>query len=237
MSSGRFSLCLALAACLASGAASAEGDGEGTSWTDPPARTAPQEVAKPAEPKPPEPARTERAPEPERNAPTQARQDPPAPPRSSPPQSSPPPVAPTQAEQRQEQIRRAVARSTAEREAEARGVRMPRRSVVERPAISQRSVERPRRMSERLPPSYLRGRQASRPRSIRRPVYGYADPMPAYERYGAGPSAYDGPDAQARRIAQARSAGYLVMRSRSYAYPDGIVVRRLSPLGGDDFYD
>ena len=42
---------------------------------------------------------------------------------------------------------------------------------------------------------------------------------------------------QARRIAQARSAGYLVMRSRSYAYPDGVVVRRLAPLGEYDFYD
>ncbi|WP_342149433.1 hypothetical protein [Methylorubrum sp. SB2] len=225
MSSGRFSFCFVLAACLVSGAAWAEGEGEGTSWTDPPARTAPQEPAKPAEAKPPEPARTERAPEPAPREPTQARQEPPA----------PTPSAPTQAEQRQEQIRRAVARSTAEREAEARGIRTPRRSVVERPAP--RSVERPRRMSERLPPSYLRERHAFRPRSLRRPVYGYADPMPAYERYEAGPPAYDGPDYRARRLAQARSAGYLVMRSRSYAYPDGTVVRRLTPISGDDFYD
>ncbi|KQT57254.1 hypothetical protein ASG52_04130 [Methylobacterium sp. Leaf456] len=221
MSSGRFSFCFAVAACLVSGAAWAEGEGEGTSWTDPPARTAPQEPAKRAES-----TRTERAPEPATREPTQARQTPPA----------PTPSAPTQAEQRQEQIRRAVARSTAEREAEARGIRTPRRSVVERPA-PQRSIERPRRMSERLPPSYLRERQAARPRSIRRPVYGYADPMPAYERYEAGPPAYAVEDYRARRLAQARSAGYLVMRSRSYAYPDGTVVRRLSPIGGDDFYD
>ncbi len=231
MSSGRFSFWFVLAACLVSGAAWAEGEGEGTSWTDPPARTAPQEPAKspevkPAEAKPPESARTERPPEPAPREPTQARQEPPAPAQA----------APTQAEQRQEQIRRAVARSTAEREAEARGIRMPRRSVVERPA-PQRSVERPRRMSERLPPSYLRERQAVRPRSIRRPVYGYADPMPAYERYEAGPPAYAMDDDRVRRLAQARSAGYLVMRSRSYAYPDGTVVRRLAPIGGDDFYD
>lgn len=235
MSSGRYPFCFALAAWLACGTAWAEG--EGTSWTDPPARPASQEPAnpadvKPAETKPPESARSERAPEPARNEPTQA-QSPPAPTQTAPTQP-----APTQAERRQEQIRRAVARSTAQREAEAaaRAARTPRRSVVERPASVQHFVERV------APP---RERRAALRRTLRRPVYGYADPAPVYGRYGAEPvmrgqQVWDEdamPDLRARRIAQARSAGYLVMRSRSYAYPDGTVVRRFSPFGGDDFYE
>ena len=232
MSSGRFPFSLALAACLACGAAWAEG--EGTSWTDPPARTAPQEPVKPPETKPPEPARTERPPEPATGEPTQARQSQPVPTQAAPTQA-----APTQAERRQEQIRRAVARSTAEREAEAaaRTARTPRRRLVERPAPPRHMVERPLRMSER-PAPYLRESRVARPRSLRRTVYGYADPIPAHGRYEADPQAWDeGPDDRASRIGQARSAGYLVVRSRSYAYPDGTVVRRLSPIGGYDYDD
>lgn len=236
MLSGRFPFCLVLAAWLVGGVALAQAEGEGTSWTDPPARTAPQEPGtpadKPPDAKPPEPARTERPPEPAvKSEPTQARRSP-----SAPAQPAP---TPTQAEQRQEQIRRAVARSTAQREAEAaRAARMPRRSVVERPAPPRRHVERPLRLSERPAPS-VRESLAARPRSLRRPVYGYADPVPAYDRYEGGPRVWDEgpPDGRARRIAQARSAGYLVIRSRSYAYPDGVVVRRLAPLGEYDFYD
>lgn len=249
MSSGRFPYPLVLALLIASGSAWAQETtgGEASSWTDPPARTAPQEPekaplaapeakgpAKGPDAKEPESARAERTPEPSRIEPSK---------------TQPLKTEPTLAERRQEQIRRAVDRSTAEREAEARGVRVPQRSVVERP-VARRSGARPQRFSERLAPR-LRERQVverqvvERPvpqrRSLRRPVYGYADPMPVGpvdSRYRGGPPVWDegpGPDLRSRRIAQARSTGYLVMRSRSYAYPDGTVVRRFSPLGADDF--
>lgn len=234
MSSGRFPLGFMLVALLACGPALAQETpgGEASTWTDPPARTAPQEPSKsetPAapEPKGPEPARAERVQVP-------ARIDPPR-------------AQPTRAEIRQEQIRRAVALSTQQRAAEAaaRAARTPRRSVVERPVQTRRVVERPRPVVERAAPR-PRERLAYQPRSLRRPVYGYADPEPvgpAYGRYEAGPPMREprmwaeGPDYGAHRIAQARSAGYIVMRSRSYGYPDGTVVRRLSPLGADEIED
>lgn len=236
MSSGRIPFLLLAGALIAGGPAWAQepSGGEATSWTDPPARTAPQEPEK-AQPAAPE----AKAPESKRTEPARAERA--REPQKTDPQKTESTQAEQRQDQRQDQIRRAVERSTREREAEARGVRVPRRSVVERPAPRRLAV-RTQRFSERSAPR-LRERQALSRRSIRRPVYGYADPMPVASvdsHYHGGPSAWDegpGPDFRARRIAQARSAGYLVVRSRSYAYPDGTVVRRLAPLGAEDFDD
>lgn len=253
MSSGRSPLCLALFAVLTLGPARAQDAGPST-WTDPPARTAPEDASRGKSPEdasrdtPNTDARKATAPvaqEPRREE-TARTGEAPAPNRPAPEK-----VEPTQAERRQEQIRRAVARSTAEREAEAaaRATRTSQRAALRRlpPRPVVERVERPQRLSERATPR-PRERQAALYRSVRRPVYGYADPEPVdtfHGRYEAGPPAWNPrrwdegamPDDRARRIAQARAAGYLVMRSRSYAYPDGTVVRRLSPGGPMGYYD
>lgn len=240
MSIGRLSVLAMLCAVLVGGPLQAQepASGEASFWTDPPARAAPQESAPTASP----------ATEPTRAEPKQAGQR-----RNSPLRENETPAkldaataekpsAPTRAELRQEAIRRAVARSTAQREAEAaaRSARTTRRSVVERAAPT-------RRLSERLAPRQQE-RRASFARPVRRPVYGYADPVPLGPAYGREEGRFvrrGSPvwqdevafDVRARRLAQARSAGYLVMRSRSYAYPDGTVVRRFSPFDGDDYDD
>lgn len=240
MSIGRLSVLSMLCAVLVSGPLQAQepASGEASTWTDPPARAAPQEPAPTVSPVT-EPTRAE----PKQTAP---RRSPPVRENATPAKldeaTSEKPPAPTRAELRQEAIRRAVARSTAQREAEAaaRSARSTRRSVVERAAPT-------RRLSERLVPRQQE-RRVSFARPVRRPVYGYADPVPLGPAYGrdegrimmrGSPVWQDEArfDARARRLAQARSAGYLVVRSRSYAYPDGTVVRRFSPLDGDDYDD
>lgn len=196
-----------LAALLTCGPALAQ-DTSGGSWTDPPARTAPETPApKPAETPAPalETARTDRA------------------------ASRPEATVRRSAKFRRETIRRAA---------------------PERRAEASRPAPRPVRLAERRasPRPVVRERQASSRPRFRGPVYGYADPEPAFPRYGrvyagypvgAPPESWDeAPDElRARRIARARAAGYLVMRSRSYAYPDGTVVRRLAPLGEFDAED
>ncbi|MFG5121478.1 hypothetical protein OWC43_22530 [Methylorubrum sp. POS3] len=225
--------------------------GEASSWTDPPARTAPSEPARTSAPSPEPPRSEPRQAEQRQTAPVRAN---PVPSKADPAMSerATPPAEPTAAELRQDAIRRAVARSTAQREAEAaardaRAARVARRSVVERAEPKRRSAEPSQRFSDRLAPRPYE-RRTSFARSMRRPVYGYADPVPYDPGYGRSegraamrPSPiWQGEgefDDRARRLAQARSAGYLVMRSRSYAYPDGTVVRRLAPIDGDDFDD
>lgn len=79
-----------------------------------------------------------------------------------------------------------------------------------------------------------RQRVALRPRpyAYRAERWGNASlaPLPPYghRRDGWG---YLTSDGRAERIDRARAAGYLVMHSRSVAYPDGTLVRSLTPFG------
>ncbi|WP_232628571.1 hypothetical protein [Methylobacterium sp. Leaf118] len=207
-----------LLALLLTGGPGLAQEPSGGSWTDPPARAVPETPApKPAETRAaaPEPPRTEPA---TRRAEAKARR----------------PVEARRETSRREAIRRAARRATIERQAEA-----------------SRPAPRPSRLVERRisPRAVVRERVASpRPR-FRGPVYGYADPEPmAFPRYGrvyaadpmgAPPEAWHeaADEFRARRIARARAAGYLVMRTRSYAFPDGTVVRRYAPLDGFEAED
>lgn len=105
-----------------------------------------------------------------------------------------------------------------------------------RPIVERRSY------AERSSGPHYRYRIASRP--IMTP-YGYGDPdavqPSAYEPYAgygyatrrAGWGSLLGSERD-RRIAEARAAGYLVMRAQTVALPDGTLVRRLRPLDADD---
>ncbi|WP_236960324.1 hypothetical protein [Methylobacterium durans] len=59
--------------------------------------------------------------------------------------------------------------------------------------------------------------------------YAVAGPVPAGYGYG-----YTVPDERLRRIREAQTAGYIVLRQRSVVFPDGRSLRTYRPYEGDD---
>lgn len=99
-----------------------------------------------------------------------------------------------------------------------------RRTVAARPVVArhERSVRR----------------APVRPIRVARPVYrDWPSAEPAPQPYYPMPQAYDPRDPRLERLWSAEEAGYLAVRGRHVAYPDGRVLRIYRPRGEDEDLD
>ncbi len=77
-----------------------------------------------------------------------------------------------------------------------------------------------------------------RPVRVARPLYRDWPPTePAAQPYYPMPRAYDPRDPRLERLWSAEEAGYLAVRGRHVAYPDGRVLRIYRPRGDDEDLD
>ncbi|GJE57126.1 hypothetical protein [Methylobacterium thuringiense] len=167
-------------------------------------------------------------------------------------------TAPTDAAKPTQETASAPATTPAERAAASLGVKpvaASRRSEASnrsrRPVVRPRMVEKPmvisrrparivERPARRLAQQYRSGPVgssrafAAEPQSPYSPYRAYA--ATASNRRLAGWGGLIDED-RAGRTARAREAGYTVMRMRTYEYPDGTRVQRLTPFGGGGFGD
>ncbi|WP_238180515.1 hypothetical protein [Methylobacterium haplocladii] len=209
-----------------------------TSWSDPPVRgsaspEAPSSV-KPIESKPSltSPAAAEKSASPDAAKPTRS--------------ADAPPTTPAQRAAATLGVKPVGARQNA---AASASTPQARRSIV-RP----RMVERPLVITRRTARSAERSSRRQAQRMTRRSIRSYAfvpenqsydsvdpDDERAYGSTGSNRrlAGWGGlvEESRASRIARARESGYSVMRMRTYAYPDGIQVQRLTPLDGGAFGD
>lgn len=87
-----------------------------------------------------------------------------------------------------------------------------------------------------------RGIAAAAPRFVEARPYRFSDRPTAFGRieeqaYGGRAPFFAGGDDQARRIAAAEAAGYLVVRARSVRFPDGRSLRTYRPYTDEDDLD
>lgn len=244
---GSVALLASLIALASPGLAQTDSDAPSGSWTDPPVKSAADKGApetKPAEALRPA-AEAPATPAPDKSK-DGAVKDSAAPPAQVAPAAR---AASRSAGVRRAYIRQAArARSVAQAPAAIRP-RLDRTRMSEQPRRgprTSRSAERPRLVARHEPRSLVVERFYRRVASRRdRWIERNDDEMPVmvpYDRpdapmYAGRRSAGWGEllgDNRARRIAQARAAGFLVMRSRTIEYPDGRRVNTLTPYDGGD---
>ena len=210
-----------------------------STWTDPPVRGAAGPKASDTSPESGKPTENAAAPdkaEPTLGKPTLGKPTPGKPTERAAGPEKPAPVADrTQAARRSAKLRREQIRVAARSPSSAQG---PRYGRVARLHDTDTSRWR-RHLTERR--SYAYRAYRSRPaRDTTRfamrderndAAYGYGAPYRS-RRAGWGGLIGGAPE---DRFTQARAAGYIVMRARSYAYPDGTRVRELTPYEPDGF--